>query len=308
MNPWREDVADYLTIRRALGHKLERAGRLLPQFIDHLEDNQAATITVEHALTWSMLPGNERINWWAERLSIVRGFTSWLAAHDPSVEVPPAGLLGSRPRRTTPTLFSEADIAALLAATATIRSPLRAATYRTLLGLLAVTGMRIGEALALDRRDLDVDRGVLVVRSGKFGKARQLPLHHTTLDVLTGYLADRDDRLRPDADPDALFITTRGTRLAYGYVKVTFRQLIDRAGLQANPGSRPPRLHDLRHSFVVNNVLDAYRSGTDVPARLPVLSTYLGHVDPAATYWYLSAAPELLALAGQRLDENLDRP
>jgi integrase len=306
MNPWRQDVANYLTIRRALGHKLERAGRLLPQFIDHLEDNQAATITVGHALTWAMLPGNERINWWAERLSIVRGFTSWLAAHDPSVEVPPAGLLGSRPRRATPCLFSEADIAALLAATSTIRSPLRAATYRTLLGLLAVTGMRIGEALGLDRCDLDVHRGVLVVRSGKFGKARQLPLHHTTLEVLNGYLTDRD-RLRPGATTEALFITTRGTRLAYGYVKVTFRQLIDRAGLETHPGSRPPRLHDLRHSFAVNTVLDAYRTGTDVPARLPVLSTYLGHVDPAATYWYLSAAPELLALAGQRLDENLDR-
>jgi integrase len=304
MSALRQAVADYLTIRRSLGHKLERAGRLLPQFIDYLEDVGATTITIEDALGWATLPGNERINWCAERLSIVRGFTSWLAAHDPSVEVPPAGLLGSRPRRTTPTLLSEADIATLVAATATIRSPLRAATYRTLLGLLAVTGMRIGEALGLDRRDLDVDRGVLVVRSGKFGKARQLPLHPTTLDVLSGYLADRD-RLRPDADPDALFITTRGTRLAYGYVKVTFRQLIDRAGLQAHPGSRPPRLHDLRHSFVVNTVLDAYRSGTDVQARLPVLSTYLGHVDPAATYWYLSSAPELLALAGQRLDQNL---
>lgn len=305
MSPLRQAVADYLTIRRSLGYKLERAGRLLPQFIDHLEDVAAATITVEDALTWAMLPGGGRVNWWAERLSIVRGFAAWLAAHDPSVEVPPAGLLGSRPRRTTPSLFSEDDVAALLAATATIRSPLRAATYRTLLGLLAVTGMRIGEALGLDRCDLDLDRGVLVVRSGKFGKARQLPLHHTTLRVLAGYLVDRD-RLRPDADPDALFITTRGTRLAYGYVKVTFRQLIDRAGLQAHPGSRPPRLHDLRHSFVVNSVLDAYRTGADVQARLPALSTYVGHVDPAATYWYLSAAPELLALAGQRLDEHLE--
>ena len=304
MSVWRQAVADYLTIRRSLGHKLERAGRLLPQFIDYLEDVDAATITVEHALTWAMLPGNERVNWWAERLSIARGFTAWLAAHDPTVEVPPAGLLGSRPRRATPTLFSETDIVALMAATATIRSPLRAATYRTLIGLVAVTGMRIGEALGLDRRDLDIGRGVLVVRSGKFGKARQLPLHHTTLDVLADYLADRD-RLCPGADPDALFITTRGTRLAYGYVKVTFRQLIDRAGLATHPGSRPPRLHDLRHSFVVNAVLDAYRSGTDVQARLPVLSTYVGHVDPAATYWYLSSAPELLAVAGQRLDQNL---
>ena len=304
MSAWRQAVTDYLTIRRSLGYKLERAGRLLPQFIDYLEDVDATTITVEHALAWSTLPGNERVNWWVERLSIVRGFAAWLAAHDPTVEVPPAGLLGSRPRRATPTLFSEGDIVALVAATATIRSPLRAATYRTLIGLLAVTGMRIGEALGLDRRDLDVDRGVLVVRSGKFGKARQLPLHHTTLEVLVSYLADRD-RLHPGADQDALFITTRGTRLAYGYVKVTYRQLIDRAGLAAHPGSRPPRLHDLRHAFVVNTVLDAYRSGTDVQARLPVLSTYVGHVDPAATYWYLSSAPELLAVAGQRLDENL---
>lgn len=307
MNPTtlHDAVADYLTIRRSLGYKLERAGRLLPQFVDYLDDVDATGVTVDHALAWAMLPGGSKVNWWADRLSIVRGFTAWLAAHDPTVQVPSADLLGSRPRRRCAYLFSDGDVAALLAATRSIRSPLRAATYHTLVGLLAVTGMRIGEALALDRCDLDTGRGVLMVRAGKFGKTRQLPLHASTVDALAGYLHDRD-RLRPDADPDALFVTTRGTRLAYGGVKDAFRQLVDRAGLPPRPGSPPPRLHGLRHSFVVATVREAYQAGVDVQARLPVLSTYLGHVDPAATYWYLSAEPELLALANQRLDDHLE--
>ena len=202
-----------------------------------------------------------------------------------------------------PHLFSTEQIAALLAATGRIQSCWRAATFHTLTGLLAVTGMRIGEALALDRDDFDAHVGRVVVRSGKFGKARQLPLHATTVAALADYLVLRDEQQR-GRDTTALFVSLHDGRLSYGAAGDGFRQLVATAGISPRPGARPPRLHDLRHSFVVNTVLDAYRTGADVQALLPTLSTYLGHVDPAATYWYLSAAPELLALAGERLEET----
>lgn len=304
MSPLRQALADYLTIRRATGYKFERPERLLTQFIDYLEKAQATTVTTEHALAWAMLPAGERRSWWAARLTVVRGFAAYLATIDPAAEVPPADLLGSRRRRVTPYLYCEADITALLAATADIRSPLRAVTSRTLLGLLAVTGLRVTEAVRLDRGDLDAQLELLVVRYGKLGKSRQLSLHPTTVQALSGYLAQRD-RLHPQPDTPAMFISTAGTRLCYPNVSETFRQLADRAGLRPRSASCRPRLHDLRHTFAVNTMLDAYRSGVDVQARLPLLSTYLGHVDPEATYWYLSAAPELLALAGQRLEDNL---
>lgn len=306
MSPLRHAVADYLSIRRALGYQLERAGRLLAQFVDYLEEVGAETVTTEHALAWALLPPDVSARWAATRLSVVRGFATHLAAIDAATEVPPADLLPGRgPSRNTPYLYSDDDIAALLAASDTLRPALRAATYHTLLGLLAVTGLRIGEALALDRGDLDVDAGLLVVRAGKFAKLRELPLHATTVAALRGYLARRDG-LHPTGDPAPLFISTAGTRPGYRGVCQTFRQLADRAGLEPRAGSCRPRLHDLRHSFAVNTVLEAYRTGADVQARLPLLSTYLGHVNPAATYWYLSAAPELLGLAGQRLEAHLE--
>lgn len=303
MSRFRDAVDDYLTIRRSLGYRLERHGRLLPDFADHLDQAGAATITVEHALAWATSPEGQPVNWCAERLSIVRGFAMWLAATDPTVEIPPSDLLAWRPRRAVPHLFSTEQIAALLAATGRIRSCWRAATFHTLTGLLAVTGMRIGEALALDRDDFDAHVGRVVVRSGKFGKARQLPLHATTVAALADYLVLRDEQQR-GRDTTALFVSLHDGRLSYGAAGDGFRQLVATAGITPRPGARPPRLHDLRHSFVVNTVLDAYRTGADVQALLPTLSTYLGHVDPAATYWYLSAAPELLALAGERLEET----
>lgn len=303
MNMLRQAAQDYLTIRRALGYKLHRHGWLLPQFVDYLAQVGATTVTTEHALAWAMLPGGDKTRWWAERLSIVRGFAAWLATRDPAVEVPPADLLPHHPQRATPYLYSDTDIAALLHACTTLRSTMRAETYRTLIGLLTVTGMRIGEAIALDTDDLDTDHAVLTVRSGKFGKARELALHPTTIHALGGYLRLRA-RSSPPPQTDAFLISTAGTRLHYSNVKTTFSQLADRAGLAPRSGSCRPRLHDLRHSFAVNAILDGYRTGAEAQPRLATLSTWLGHADPAHTYWYLSAAPELLALAGQRLQTH----
>jgi integrase len=191
-----------------------------------------------------------------------------------------------------------------MAAAAALRLPLRAATYRTLIGLLAATGLRIGEALRLDRGDIDWSHGLLLVRDSKFGKSREIPLHETTLRALDNYLHQRD-RLHPALRGPAVFISTTGNRLLYSDAQCTFHHLVLSAALMPRSASCRPRLHDLRHTFAVRTLQDAYRCGGDVQLRLTLLSTYLGHVDPAATYWYLSAAPELLAFAAQRLERSI---
>jgi integrase/recombinase XerD len=303
MIPLRDALADYLRIRRALGYKLERAGKLLPQFLDYLEQIGADTVTTERALAWATLPAGSR-RWWAFRLSMVRGFAAYLHTLDPATEVPPKDLLAGRLPRATPYLYADAEIAALLTAAGTLRSSLRVATYRTLIGLLAATGLRVGEAIRLDRGDLDLQHDLLVVRNSKFGKSREVPLHPSTIRALRDYLRLRDQHQPPPSTP-ALFVSPASTRLIYCNVHATFRQLRRRAGVQPRSASCRPRIHDLRHTFAIRTLLDGYRDEGDVQSRLSLLSTYLGHVNPDSTYWYLSAAPELLALAGQRLERHL---
>jgi len=307
MSPPREALAGYLAVRRSLGYGLARQEKLLGQFITCLEDAGAKTVTTQLALTWAVRPGGNQ-SWHALRLQAVRGFASWLHTTDPAAEVPPAGLLPWRPCRATAYLYSDADIAALIAAAGSLRFPLRVATYQTLIGLLTVTGMRIGEAIRLDHGDLDLASGVLTVRQSKFGKSRLLPLHPTTADALHGYLRLRD-QLHPHPSTAAVFVSLAGTRLDYRNVHATWKLLTTRAGFQPRSPSCRPRIHDMRHSFAVASLLDAYAAGQDAQARLAALATWLGHVDPVATYWYLSAAPELPALAGQRLEDSLrERP
>jgi integrase len=299
----RDQLVDYLRMRRSLGYKLERAEKLLGQFLAYLEQRGGETVTVAEALAWARLPGGSP-DWWAFRLSAVRGFASYLHALDPAHEVPAADLLPRRPPRAIPYLYTEGEIEALMGATSSLRGALRRATYRTLLGLLWVTGMRAGEAIRLDRDDLDLVRGVLTVRDSKFGKSRLLPLHRSTVTALRRYLRLRETHGATEVS-DALFISPAGTRLLYCNLHATFRQLRSDAGLEVCSARRRPRIHDLRHTFAVRTLLGWYRAGEDVQARLPLLSTYLGHAHPKDTYWYLSAAPELLRLAGQRLERSL---
>lgn len=303
MSPLHQKVADYLSLRRSLGYKLQRAEKLLTQFIGYLEAAGADTVTTETALAWARLPANASGNWWAHRLSVVRSFAAWLHTIDPTAEVPPPDLLPCQTHRARPYLYSEQQIAALLDAATGLRSPLRVATYQTLISLLAVTGMRVGEAIRLDTGDLDQAAGALVIRRAKYGKTRELPLHPTTVQALRGYLRRRD-RHQPPARTPALFISPAGTRLLYCNVHWTFHRLTQQAGLSPRSGSCRPRIHDLRHSFAVGTLLDAYRNGQDVQRQLTLLSTYLGHINPAGTYWYLSAAPELMTLAAQRLHRH----
>jgi integrase len=306
MTTLHERVEQYLTIRRSLGFKLEDHGRLLPQFVAYLDQRGAATLSIDAALDWATRPQGVNQFRWRQRLSVVRGFASWLQAIDPATQVPPADLLAYRRSRPIPYLFSEADIDALLGAvTAVLRHPLRVATHRTLFGLLSVTGMREGEAIGLDRDDVDLDAGSLRVRETKFNKSRQVPLHPSAVAVLRVYAAQRD-RLCPRPATPSFFISVQGRRLTGRRVRAVFTRLVDQAGLAPRNGSRRPRVHDLRHAFAVRTLLDWYRDGDDVQARLPLLSAYLGHSRPSSTYWYLQAVPDLLALAAQRLEPSQD--
>ena len=294
-------AADYLRLRRALGYRLVEHERFLGQFLDHLEQVNARTITVEHALTWARLPQDTSPRWHAVRLSAVRGFAAWALTIDPAVQVPPSGLLPWCSSRATPYLYSTDQLDALLGAAADLSPALRAATYQALIGLLAVTGMRVGEVIRSDVKDLDLATGTLTVRGSKFGKSRQLPLHPSTTDALRRYLRRRS---RSTAITPALLVSTAGTRLTYSNVHRTFAQLTARAGIGPRSTASRPRIHDLRHTFAVNTLLEAYQSGAEPAVRLPLLSTYLGHTEPANTYWYLHAAPELLALAADRLEQH----
>ena len=303
MSPLRQALADYLKIRRALGYKLERAEKLLAQYLDYLEGLGAETITIENALGWVTLPAAGSGHWWAFRMSVVRGFASHLHALDAAHEVPPADLFPGRVHRAVPYLYSEEEISALMAASASLRFELRQATYRTLIGLLSVTGMRAGEAIRLDNDDLDLRHGVLTVRNTKFGKSRELPLHHSTIGSLRAYLRVCDLH-QPTRVSNAVLISPAGTRLLYCNVSHTFIQLVQRAGLRPRSARCRPTLHSLRHSFAVRTLLEWYRAGVEIQPRLPLLSTYLGHVHPKDTYWYLTAAPELLQLAAGRLERS----
>jgi integrase/recombinase XerD len=294
-------VEDYLTLRRALGFKLGKEGRLLPDFAAFADAAGAATVTVDLAVRWAAKPEGTSPVWAAQRLTMVRGLARYLQAVDPDTQVPSAGLLPARTRRATPHIYSDAEVAALMTAARALRNPLKAATFETLIGLLAVTGMRGSEAMALDRGDLDAAAGLLTIRATKFRKSRQLPLHCSTLRALAAYQATRD-RLCPSPAAASLLVSSTGARLCHSTVQPVFRHLLRQAG--TGQGTQRPRaaIHGLRHTFAVTTLLGWYRDGQDVQARLPALSTYLGHASPAATYWYLTATPELLALAAGRLE------
>jgi integrase len=298
-------LADYLQLRHSLGHELAEAGWLLPGFVAYLDDCGLPAVTIEAALAWAQQapksPAGRVTTVGPRRMTAARGFARYLSGIDARTQVPPLGLMPHRAAWRRPFIYSAADIDALLeTARRTIVSPLRAVTYQTLIGLLAASGLRIGEAIKLDRSDLDWAQGVLLIRESKFGKSRLVPLHPSSMQALKGY-AQLRDQLLPRPKDASFFVSLKQKRLLYAVVQLTFRQLIDNAGIGTGAPS-PPRLHDLRHTFAVRTLLGWYRAGGDVQAKIPSLSTYLGHREPSSTYWYLSAAPELLALAAARQD------
>ena len=291
-------VEDYLRLRRALGFKLEREEQLLGQFLAYLESAGAATLTSELAVAWAREPVDAQPTQWAKRLGVVRRFAAYLQTIAPATQVPPPGVFPARRRRATPYLWSDGDISRLLAGARALQSPLRAATHEALFGLLAASGMRVGEVVALQRDDLDLKTGVITVREAKFDRSRLVPLHPTTTQALRRYASERD-RLCPRPRSAAFFLSGTGTTLDRSGVGKTFRKITIAIGVRT--ATVHPRMHDLRHHFAVHTLIDWQRSGVNVDEHIGTLSTYLGHVSPADTYWYLSASPELMELAAERL-------
>lgn len=301
MTSLRQALQDYLRIRRQLGFKLKADGQLLEHFVGFLEQAGAERITVELALMWARQPVQAHPHRWRQRLGIVRGFARYLATIDPDSEVPSVDLLAGHRPRVAPYIYSPAEIRALMAAARALTPPLRAATFETLIGLMAVTGLRLGEAVDLDRVDVDLADGALHVRARQT-KQREVPLHQSTTEALGEYA-----RLRDQHSPKtrSFFVARPGRGLTRQAVWGTFPQLIRQAALEGRGERARPRPHDLRHSFAVRTLLDWHHAGADIDARLPLLSTYLGHVGPESSYWYLQAVPELLALVARELDGAL---
>jgi integrase/recombinase XerD len=304
MSALSEHVEQYLRARRALGVKLERHGQLLPQLVAFLEAAGASTITRELAISWARQPAGAHPRHWAARLSIARGFAAYLQTIDPSTEILPAGVFAVRYQRPTPYLWSPQDISRLLDATGALRPALKAASYEALFGLLAVTGMRLGEAVALESGDVDLDNGVITIHAhnAKLERARMVPLHPTTVQALQRY-ADARARLCPRPRSSTFLLSSVGTSLDRSAVAKTLRMLTATLGLRTT--TIHPTAHQLRHSFAVSTLIDWQRSGAQIDERIAVLSTYLGHVSPAETYWYLTATPELMESAAQRLEQHL---
>jgi integrase/recombinase XerD len=301
MSSPREVLADYLRIRRQLGFELARAGRELEDFVGFLEQAHADRITTDLALMWAKRPRDASPYYWRLRLGMVRGFARYLATIDAQSEVPPEDLLPATLVRVAPYLYPQEEIEALMAAAGRLKPALRGATYYTMIGLLATTGVRIGEAVGLDRQDVDLEEGALHVRAAKQRKQREVPLHPTTTAALRDYARVRDRHCaRPETS--AFFVSHQGRRLEGKAFNKNFKALIRETGLEGRGQRARPRPHDLRHTFAVRTLLNWYRAGAEVERELPLLSTYLGHVQPVSTYWYLQAAPELLQLVGHRLD------
>jgi integrase len=302
MSPLGEALTDYLQIRRRLGYAMPQDGRQLEGFVAFLEQAGAERITTELALAWARLPADAHPHYWRQRLTIVRGFARYLATIDPGSEIPATDLLPASRPRLAPHIYTDAEIVVLMTAAGELRPPLRATRHQTLIGLLAVTGMRPGEALALDRHDVDLQHAVVHVRTGKQHKQREVPLHASTVTSLRGYARLRDARFPTSATP-AFFISARGRRMSRSELNQTFTQLVDTIGMESC-GARPrPRPHDFRHALAVNTLLDWQHTGEDIDRLMPLLSTFLGHVSPASTYWYLEAIPELMEHISRRLDQ-----
>lgn len=300
MTSLREMLSDYLRIRRRLGFQLKSDQRLLESFVEFMQQAAAERITSELAVKWAMLPQDAHPHRWGQRLTIVRVFARYVATLDPDSEIPSVELLPARRPRVAPYVYSPEEITGLMQAAGELTPPPRAALFRTVIGLMATTGLRLGEALGLDRHDVDLHDGALHVRAGKT-KQREVPLHPTATRALREY-ARRRDRRWPNPPSPAFFLNTRGQRMARRDFNGQFARLIKQVGLEGAGERARPRPHDLRHTMAVRTLLDWIAAGEDVDRRMPELSTFLGHVQPDSTYWYLQAVPELMALIAARLE------
>lgn len=309
MNSLRQAVDEYLTMRRSLGFKLRDSGCLLPQFVTFMEMHDATYITQTLALSWAQKPVNVQPSTWATRLSHVRVFARFRRSTDPRTQVPSPGLLPFKAKRARPYLYTDDEINSLLEQALSLpqhyqRCSLMPWVYYCVFGLLSVTGLRLGEVCHLQVSDVDLDAALLTIRNAKFGKTRLIPLHSTTCQVLEDYIERRQQYCADRTVSNCLFITSRGNRIDNSQIRRMFYQLSRQIGLRDATDSRGPRLHDLRHRFATNTLLNWYRDDKDPERLLPILSAYLGHVHVADTQWYLENSPELMSEAMRRLERR----
>jgi len=300
----RDRLDEYLVMRRALGFQLNDVERQVGLFCTWLEARgQTTTFTIDEAVAWARLNPDAHPSWWSTRLSLVRRFAGYLNANGVDVPIIPSGLLPARKPRAVPFIYSQDDLDALLAACDTVFSDERiAATLRTVIGLLAATGLRIGEALSLCVDDIDHVNDVLVIKAAKSAE-RLVPIHPSTTKALAQYLV-LPSRVATHPDPHGpVFVTAKGTGYVYVTFQSRFKRVREAAGLVPR-GKARPRLHDLRHTFATAHMTAAYAHDGDPDRVLSLLATWLGHSDAAHTYWYLSATGELMARAAGRLDLN----
>ncbi|WP_199178342.1 tyrosine-type recombinase/integrase [Mycobacterium hubeiense] len=306
MRTLRENVTDYLATRRALGFKLEGLSKLLLSFVEFCEERGATRVQNDLAIQWATTPIKVPVSdtLIARRLDAVRIFARYQHTLDPLTQIPAEEHRPRRYRPKQPNVLSQNEICALLAATSILEPAFKALTWRTLIGLLAATGLRPGEACRLAVSDINLAGGVIQGLETKFGKSRLVFSHPSTATVVTDYLPARQAWVGAGTHSSATVVrNTRRGPICPDRLNATFREIVAAAGLATAPGRWPVRLHDLRPTFAVTTMIDWYRAGQDVQARLPLLSPWLGHVDPASTYWYLQAVPELLTLAADRLDK-----
>lgn len=298
----RQALNDYLAMRRSLGYRLRAEDVRLVKFVDFIEEKRVAYITTALAVEWALqsLPALYEP---ANRLTMVRGLAKYLQALDARNEIPARELIPKRLRRVRPYLYSKEEVAKLLeAARCRSRCEMPQGTYYCLFGLLVVSGMRVGEAINLTDQDVDFAGAILTIRGTKFGKSRMVPIHSTTVRVLREYKERRDEFLR-GRPAVRFFISAAQTPLLHTKIYDVFAAARHAVGIRKTAG-RNPRLHDFRHRFAVQTLINWYQRGEDVERQLPTLSTFLGHVCVASTYWYLTEHPELMALAVARLDER----
>lgn len=293
----------YLKLRHALGYKLRTHQSSLKNFVQFVSEKKATTITTQLALAWAMKPDDANPKWWAYKLGMVHHFAQYVQARDHTAEVPPLSLLPYSQQRATPYIYKENEILRLLAAAKALpdRKGIRGSTYSTLFGLIWVTGLRISEALSLNREDVNHTKQLLTIHNAKFGKSRLIPVHVSTSNALARYAHCRD-QIFPVVQSPSFFLSTIGTRPTTAIAQLTFRQLCTKIGIRDMSHGKRPRIHDMRHSFAVKSLIDIYKGGNDVGQAVYALSVYMGHIGLSSTYWYFTAVPELLELARDRLE------
>jgi integrase len=300
---------EYLAVRRSLGYDLSFSGRVLRGFTAFADREGADHITVDLFLRWKDAFGVANNNTWSARLGMVRVFAGWLQGHDARTEVPPSGLISGKLRRARPYIYSDAEVAMIVARAARLpsRYGLRGWTCSTLFGLIAVTGLRISEAVGLDDDDVDLDEGVITAKRGKNGKARFVPIAPSSVARLRTYRAERTRLLGPTRGP--FFLFERCQRPTDCCARYNFAIVSQGIGLRETQRygkhGRGPRIHDLRHTFAVRTIVGWYRKGLDPDREMTKLSTFLGHSDQEHTYWYIEAVPELLQFASKRAERSL---